>query len=100
MPEPSDVIECDEHGSQETTFVCQHLVQSLRDGRPVGFFVSRDADRPRPDAWCAACEEKVQSTGGEWTDESEAFAGVTLLCGACYDQARALWEEALRQHPH
>ena len=85
-------VECAEHGPQQATFVCQHIVQSLRDGRSVGFFWAEDADAPRPDAWCAACEDEVQSTGGEWIDESEAFAGVTLLCGACYDRAKAIWQ--------
>ena len=56
----------------------------------MGFFTAEAARHPRPDAWCAACEEKVWQTGGEWTDESEAFAGVTLLCAGCYDKARAL----------
>lgn len=83
-------VECREHGSQPATFVCRHLVQALRDRRPVGFWTSDDAVNPRPDAWCDACEAKVQSTGGEWTDESEGFAGVTLLCGTCYDEARRM----------
>lgn len=39
---------------------------------------------------CTACEEKVNSLGEEWNDESEAFAGVTLLCGTCYDRAKEL----------
>lgn len=83
-------VECGEHGSQDATFVCQHIVESVRDGEPRGFWRARDPGNPRPDAWCSACEEKVQATNGEWTDESEAFAGVKLLCGACYDTARAL----------
>ncbi|MHC4234794.1 MAG: hypothetical protein ACYSUQ_06735 [Planctomycetota bacterium] len=87
-------VECAEHGTKQATFVCQHIFQGLRDGRMVDFFWAEDPDNPRPDAWCAACEERVQSTGGEWTDESEAFAGVTLLCGACYDRAKALWQSS------
>lgn len=87
--DPRDgLVECAEHGSQQATFVCQHLVQSLRDGRRVGFFWSSETDHPRPDAWCSACEVKRRDCGGEWNDESESFAGVTLLCGACYDRAR------------
>jgi hypothetical protein len=84
------VMECAQHGSQPATFVCQHLQASLLSGRVVGFFTSDDPNNPRPDAWCGACERAVQRTGGEWTDESEGFAGVRLMCGACYDHVRAL----------
>ena len=83
-------IECAEHGVQPATFVCQHLAESLRTGNPVGFHDSGNPDTPRPDAWCSACNEMLLSTGGEWTDESESYAGVTLICGACYDAAKAL----------
>ncbi len=82
-------IHCDKHGEQQATFVCQHVVQTLVDGRPRGFWTSDNPDNPRPDAWCDDCEVRVQRDG-EWNDENEALAGVTLLCGACYDQARAL----------
>ncbi len=90
MDPRQEIIECREHGTQPVTFVCQHIVESLRTNRAVGFFWAQDPDNPRPDAWCEACEAKVHAAGGEWTDESEAFAGVTLLCGACYDRAEAL----------
>lgn len=83
------ILDCARHGSQPATFVCRHLAESLASGASVGFFTSGDPDTPRPDAWCAACEACVQRTGGEWTDESEGFAGVTMICGACYDQVRA-----------
>jgi len=47
---------------------------------------------PRGDAWCSACEEvRVREGGstGDWNERSEAFAGIKLLCGACYDRLRA-----------
>jgi hypothetical protein len=87
-------VECPEHGSQPATFVCQHIVQSLYEQQPVGFFPADDPDNPRPDAWCGACEARVQSAGGEWTDESETLAGVSLLCGACYDRAKSICRAA------
>lgn len=83
-------VECDLHGPGEATFVCQHIVQGLREGVPYGFWCAEDPHNPRPDAWCTACEKKVMEGGGEWGDESEAFAGVTLLCAACYDRAREM----------
>lgn len=83
-------VECCEHGKQPATFVCQHIVQSLRDGKSRGFWSSEESpDNPRPDSWCSECEEVVNRVG-EWNDESEAFAGVKLLCGACYDRAKAM----------
>lgn len=88
MSDPANLIECDEHGKQQATHVCQHIVQTLVDGDPRGFWWANDPDSPRPDAWCSECEAKVQETGGEWNDENEPFAGVKLLCGACYDKAK------------
>lgn len=84
------LIHCDKHGDQQETFVCQHIVQTLVDGTPRGFWWADDPENPRPDAWCSECDNKVKKTGGEWTGESEAFAGVKLLCGACYDQVKKI----------
>lgn len=88
--EDAQVVECALHGPQQATFVCRHVVQSLRDDQPRGFWTSEvSLDNPRPDAWCTECEELVNRVG-EWNDATEAFAGVTLLCGACYDRAREM----------
>lgn len=83
-------VECDEHGLQQATFVCQHIILGLREDKPYGFWWSSDSNNPRPDAWCTACDEYLASSGGEWNDKTEAFAGVTLLCGSCYDRAREM----------
>lgn len=91
VSEDEQHVECFTHGKQQATYVCQHLVQSLRDGEPRGFWSAEpEAGDLRPDSWCDACEEMVTETGGEWNDESEAFAGVSLLCGACYDRVKAM----------
>jgi hypothetical protein len=90
MPSPTNHIQCGEHGLQDKTFVCQHVLMSLRDGIQRGFFWSQNPDSSRPDAWCRDCNERVGATGGEWTAEAEALAGVTLLCGACYDRVKAM----------
>jgi hypothetical protein len=82
-------IECATHGRQQETFVCQHIVLGLQEKRRVGFFWSADdPDDPRPDAWCADCEERVEQTGGEWIGEAAEHLGAQILCGACYDKAR------------
>lgn len=90
MDPRAGTVECPEHGTSQATFVCQHIAASLRTRKPVGFFTAEADGYPRPDAWCAACEEQVWWTEGEWTDQSEAFAGVTMICGECYDRASAL----------
>ncbi len=91
MNEETQYVDCCTHGKQQATYVCQHIVQSLRDGIPRGFWSAEpEAGDLRPDSWCSACEEMVTKSDGEWNDESENFAGVTLLCGACYDRAKAM----------
>lgn len=84
MSMPEEPLQCERHGPSHATFVCQHLAR----GSGLGFFVSVDdpAD-PRPDAWCAACEEVSNAVGG-WNEESEKEAGITLLCAGCYDEVR------------
>ena len=90
MSDEGHYVECCEHGKQQATYVCQHIVQSLRDGKPRGFWSSEESpENSRPDCWCSACEDIVNRVG-EWNDESEAFAGVKLLCGACYDKAKQM----------
>jgi hypothetical protein len=83
-------VRCERHGLQDETFVCQHVVQSLRDSIPRGFYWAQKSEQERPDAWCSECNETVSRSGGEWTKEAEQFAGVKILCGACYDLAKAL----------
>lgn len=88
MTDATSLIQCEEHGEQEATCVCQHLVQTLEDRCPRGFWWANEPECSRPDAWCSECEAKVQDTGGEWNDANEAFANVTLMCGICYDTVK------------
>jgi hypothetical protein len=86
----TNTVECHAHGEQEETFVCQHLLGALGTRKKVGLFRSGG---PRGDAWCSACEEvRIREDGvtGDWNERSEAFAGIKLLCGACYDELRVL----------
>jgi len=60
-------------------------------GEQQGFFWGTDPENPRnpcPDAWCAACDKALQAGGGDWNEESEAFAQIKLVCDACYDRIR------------
>ena len=83
-------VTCQAHGEQPETFVCQHIVQTLDDGVPRGFFWARDADADRPDAWCSECNARVAVCAGEWTDDVLELAKVSLLCGRCYDRAKSI----------
>lgn len=86
----SENIECCRHGEQEATYVCQHLARSLETLEQIGFFHSGPVEK-RSDAWCSQCEAVRLREGGEsgdWNERSEAFAGITLLCGACYDEVK------------
>lgn len=90
-----DTTTCSTHGIQPSTFVCNHIVLGLASGYAVGFWWSREDPSERPDVWCTECEERLRLTNGEWTDTNVAAAYVRLLCGACYDAAKRLWEEAV-----
>ena len=83
-------VECGRHGLQQETFVCGHVVRSLRDKRPIGFFYAPDPTNPRPDAWCRDCNDRLNAGGGKWTTELERSADISLICGACYDEVQAL----------
>jgi hypothetical protein len=82
-------VQCATHGTQQRTYVCQHIVHGLRERERVGFFwATEDPTNPRPDAWCAACNERVRKTDGEWIDEAVEHLGISIICGACYDAAK------------
>ena len=82
-------VRCDVHGSQQETFVCQHIAEGLQSRKRVGFcWTSYDPDNARPDAWCLACDERVSATGGEWIDQAQEHLQAKILCGACYDVAK------------
>lgn len=50
MSEEEYFIECSEHGKQQATYVCQHIVQALKDNKPNGFWSSEESpDNLRPE---------------------------------------------------
>lgn len=92
MSDADGKIRCSTHGLQDETFVCEHIINSTRTGVPVGFHWPAESDQPRPDAWCSACDEARIAAGGDWTDEVYKILNIKLLCGACYDYAKCIWE--------
>jgi hypothetical protein len=83
-------IECEEDGVGYGAFVCTHLFAARRatgDGR-VGFCSQEPTpENPWPDAWCFTCDEHLDATGGEWTDENANE--IVLVCNQCYGRIRA-----------
>lgn len=83
----SQRVQCRLHGERRPTFVCRHLVQ----GTGLGFLEGQplsDDDSREQSAWCDECEEVRIKCGGSWIDESEGFAGVTMICDLCFEAAR------------
>ena len=83
-------VSCAEHGQQDETFVCQHIVLGLNKNVPYGFWWAQGSDQLRPDAWCTLCNELVAKAGGEWCAGVLKVAQVKLLCALCYDRAKAM----------
>lgn len=54
-------IDCAEHGSQDETYVCKHLVSSLKTQQVMGFYW---ASEPRGDACRDVCEKVRIAEGG------------------------------------
>lgn len=80
----SNKVNCAKHGEQDRCFVCQHLVTSLDDLQVRGINWLRDPEGD-VNAWCDACEERIVAEGGEWTETTNEFAQIKLICGGCYD---------------
>ena len=87
----SGKVRCLTHGEQEATYDCCHIVGSLDTGKAIGFHSPAQTDLPRPDAWCSECERVRISEDGDWPDTALEFVQISVLCGGCYDRAKAIW---------
>ena len=96
MEQPGKV-KCAAHGWQDEAFVCQHIVESLHSGMPVGFHWPSDSHQRHPDAWCTECDARRTKAGGDWSDELNEMLGIRLVCGACYDHAKRIWEKGRKE---
>lgn len=80
-----NLIECDEHGKNKMAFVCHHFLEKQNIGWNENDESDFDEDDEFSDcisAWCNECEEYRLENDG-WDEESEKFAGITLVCEAC-----------------
>lgn len=91
-PSVNREVHCGVHGVSGPAFICRHAKQ----GTGLGFYVATGLnpnDPPggpfddSPNGWCEECEKKRVQCGG-WNDDSEAFAGVTLVCIHCFEECR------------
>jgi hypothetical protein len=80
----NDEVICEVHGPQQKAYVCEHIVQTLHDGKPRGLCWSND------NGWCSACEDLRISSGGDWTDDLMRKIGVTLVCSGCFNEAKRI----------
>ena len=91
----SGKVRCATHGETDATYVCCHIVNSLDTGKAVGFYSPANSEGvERPDAWCWECNEVCRAEGGEWTEKALEFVQVSVICGGCYDRAKAIWLRA------
>lgn len=87
MGDQEKTVECCEHGKQQQTYVCTHIVDSLGTGEKVGFVSYAELDNSRPDAWCESCNNAFEKYG-EWNEVNEQHTEIRILCGVCYDAAK------------
>jgi hypothetical protein len=79
-------MDCCSHGYSRSAFVCQHLDLKTPKGFNEAFDTYKGMNLEEDDdlqAWCNECEEmRIEYDG--WNEESEKFAGITLICENCY----------------
>lgn len=81
---------CSTHGKQGIGLVCIHVAYATEERRRVGFFWGNQDDLSRPDAWCQACEDRLEALrdgdGDEWFKEAD----FKIFCALCWDHAKAV----------
>ena len=79
----TEKITCGTHGRQDSTFVCVHIIETLKDGEPRGFWWSNHEGTF--EAVCSACND---------LSEEEFFAQgpevIEPLCFGCFKDAAAI----------
>lgn len=80
----SHEVICEVHGTQQKAYVCKHIVETLQDRKPRGFFWSNDS------GWCSECEDLRINSGGDWTDDLMNEIGVKLVCSGCFEKAKRI----------
>ena len=81
-------IFCEKHGAEEFAIACIHICRAIDSREKVGFYECTDTDCPRPDAWCAACEQWNRDNPDKPVEEWMKVADFRLLCIRCWDEAK------------
>ncbi|MBI1392331.1 MAG: hypothetical protein GC152_06260 [Alphaproteobacteria bacterium] len=79
----TDKLTCGSHGEQDVTYVCRHVIETLKDGEPRGFWWNF-ADGAF-EAVCAACNDLTEAEAKEQGPDL-----VQPLCYGCFRDAAAL----------
>jgi len=79
-------VTCGTHGRQPLTYVCVHIVESLRTGEPSGFWWSRGEDGVW-DAVCSECNALSQEAFDALGPEN-----IVVVCLGCFEDAAAINE--------
>lgn len=79
-------VTCGTHGKQPQTFVCVHIIESVKTGDPKGFWWSRGEDG----VWDAICDECNNLS----QDAFDALGAdnIGVICLGCFEDAAALNE--------
>jgi hypothetical protein len=84
------IVDCETHGEDRRTFVCQHLNSTTKIGFEETFstFKGMVIEEDKFQAWCSECEKVRLSTDG-WNEESMEFAKNKIVCETCYFEIKA-----------
>jgi len=78
-------LTCNIHGERKIAFVCQHLINGVRQGfwEPFDSNPAIEYESEELNAWCKKCDKILNETG-MWNNESEKYANIQLVCDKCF----------------
>jgi len=77
---------CNKHIDKGISFVCTHVVDSIKNKKSVGFFCSSEDYQTYPDALCEECSKMQLLRKSNWSPERYR------LCISCYEKAKSINE--------
>jgi len=84
-----EIVNCNAHGEQAVTLVCQHIARANQSDANMGFYWSNEDENVFPDAWCRACNEQLL-VADEWNDAMVKAASFKVICSVCYLDLRRM----------
>lgn len=78
-------VHCSEHGQADSTIVCVHICETLRDGQARGFLWSFDEQEGDYQAVCQTCREMDTE---EWRESAVDLGRV--ICLECFKRAATM----------